>query len=104
MVYAMLQAKLSIPGIGGSTRIITLAKNGVKQMKSWSVKAVQDFFGEFDANIRTGIQSLSYRISGGVYESDPVERLLAELSKETLKGYLKLKKELEEIEKNENLL
>src|SRR5262249_25064827 len=100
MVYAMLQAKLSIPGIGGNTRVVTLTPDGVHYMKSWSVRAAQDFFGRFDANIRTGVQSLANFPSG----DDPVEQLLTLIGKETLNDYRKLKQELEEIEKNDSLV
>lgn len=100
MVYAMLQAKLSIPGIGGNTRIISMNADGVRFMKSWSVRAVQDFFRNFDGNIRTGVHSLA----NIPVVNDPVELLLKKLGEETIKDYQKLKRELEEIENDDSLV
>lgn len=101
MVYAMLQAKISIPGIGGNTRIMTITQSeGVRYMKSWSVSAIQQFFGSFDQNIRTGVQSLSYAPSG----DDPVEQLLRAISERTIKEYRELKKELQRIEEDPQLV
>jgi len=99
MVYAMLQAKLSIPGIGGNTRVITMTSDGIRYMKSWSVSAIQRFFNTFDQNIRTGVQSLSHIPSG----DDPVEQLLVAVSKEIIKEYRELKEELERIEGDSSL-
>lgn len=101
MVYAMLQAKLSIPGIGGNTRVMTITQgDGVRYMKSWSVSAIQRFFGSFDQNIRTGVQSLSFAPSG----EDPVEQLLRAIGEETIKEYRELKKDLQRIEDDPSLV
>jgi hypothetical protein len=101
VVYAMLQAKLSIPGIGGNTRIVTMTDDGdFRYMKSWSVSAIQGFFSTLDHNIRMGVQSLSHVPSGDY----PVEQLLTALSQETIKEYRKLKKELQRIEEDPSLV
>jgi hypothetical protein len=101
MVYAFLQAKLSIPGIGGNTRIVALTDSGdLKYMKSWSVSAIQRFFNAFDQNIRTGVQSLSHEL----LLDDPVEQLLVAVGQETIKEYKELRKELRRIEEDESLV
>lgn len=100
MIYAMLQAKLSIPGIGGNTRIVTMTGDDISYMKSWSVKAIQDFLSDFDSNIRTGVQSLANMPSC----DDPVEEFLVAMGKETIKAYKELKKQLREIEGNDSLV
>jgi hypothetical protein len=101
MVYAMLQAKLSIPGIGGSTRIITMTQNGLKWMKSWSVHAIQEFFGGMDAHIRGSVQQLAY---SNPQSGDPVESMLATVSKGLMEDYRELKIELDRIDNDETLV
>lgn len=100
MVYAMQQAKRSIPGIGGNTRIITMTDKGIEYMKLWAVAAIQRFFGGFDQRIRAGVQNLDYAPPGG----DPIEYLLATISEGTLEDYRGLKQELKDIDANPALV
>jgi hypothetical protein len=100
-VYAMLQAKQSIPGVGGNTRIIVLREDGtLSHMKSWSVAAIQRFFGEFDYAIRSEIGMTAVANSSG----DEPEKFIRRISKTVLLAYKKLAKELEEIEKDDTLI
>jgi 20S proteasome alpha/beta subunit len=101
MVYAMQQAKLSMPGIGGNTRILTMDGTGIKYMKSWSVAAIQKFFTMFDYRIRSGIQAINMFNS---IDSDPAERLIKNVSREMLREYRRLKKELQRIENDVTLI
>jgi len=49
MVYAMQQAKQTIPGVGGNTRIVTLRENGDLDWENdWSIAEVETFFREVD--------------------------------------------------------
>jgi hypothetical protein len=102
MVHAMHQAKLSIPGVGGSTRIVTLTSDGARYMKSYSVVAIQRFLGNFDSLIRNGVQLVD--VSPLPQSEDPIEALIMGISSEIILEYKKLKAELEEIEKNEGIL
>jgi hypothetical protein len=102
MVYAMLQAKLSIPGIGGNTRVMTITDaGGIRYMKSWSVSAIQGFFNTFDSNIRVGVQSLAHHAPGD--DPDAVEQLLMQLGQDVIQKYRELKAQLLRIE-NDPLL
>lgn len=101
-IYAFLQAKLSIPGIGGQTRIVTISDEGeLKYMKSWSVSRIQTFFREIDGHIRNVVQILSH---GKETTDDPVERLIGNISKGLLEDYRELKKDLQRIDEDETLI
>jgi hypothetical protein len=101
MVYAFWQAKLSIPGIGGNTRIVTMTDKGeIRYMKSWAVGEIQRFFGALDLRIRGEVQSLAHFRA----EGDPIERFLAIVSGGVIEAYRELKKELQKIEDDESLI
>jgi len=58
-VYAMQQAKETIPGVGGSTRIATLMGNGtIKYEKSFSVAEIEKFFYKVDGHLRLLLSDL----------------------------------------------
>jgi hypothetical protein len=102
VVYAFLQAKLSIPGIGGQTRIVTISDEGeLKYMKSWSVSRIQTFFREIDGHIRNVVQIVS---QGTNTTDDPIERLIGNISKGLLEDYRELKKDLQRIDEDEMLI
>jgi hypothetical protein len=101
MVYAFLQAKLSIPGIGGNTRIVTMTDKGeIRYMKSWSVIEIQSFFGALDSRIRAEVQILD-QLEG---KDDPIERFLRIISSGVIDDYQNLKKALEKIEEDDTLV
>jgi len=99
MVYAMFQAKQSIPGIGGNTRVLTLTDKGeIRPMKSWAVGEIQRFFSSIDLQIRGSIPALDS------VKGDPVEWLIGSLAQTTLESYRTLKKQLKEIEDDDSLV
>lgn len=102
VVYAFLQAKLSLPGIGGQTRIVTISDEGeLKYMKSWSVSTIQSFFRDIDGHVRGAVQVLAH---AGETSGDPIERLIGGISKGLLEDYQSLKTEIQRIEKDETLI
>jgi 20S proteasome alpha/beta subunit len=102
VVYAFLQAKLSIPGIGGQTRIVTISDEGeLKYMKSWSVSTIQSFFRDIDGHIRNAVQILAHAQES---DGDPLERLIGRISKGLLEDYRELKKELQRIDEDDSLI
>lgn len=101
-IYAMQQAKLSIPGVGGNTRIVTLKNNGdIKYVKSLAVLAIQDFFSRIDNNIR-------FCLSGVALESGPrlntPDVMIRYISKGMLRDLKKLQEELKKIETDDSFV
>jgi len=97
VIYAMLQAKQTIPGVGGNTRVLTLTRNGeIKWEKSWKVAALQEFFSRFDSTIRDCMHGLMPDA-----DLDP-EKFLEALHKHLRNDMKRLQRELKKIEENKS--
>jgi len=97
VIYAYQQAKRTIPGVGGSTRIITLSRDGhIKREKSLKVLLVQEFFSKMDHNI------LSFSPGQGFNRDGGPEKMVREVSKAVLRDIKKLRKQLEQVEKDQS--
>ena len=98
IVYAELQAKLSVPGVGGMTRIVRICPNGtIKWEKSFKIAAIQNFFHRMDDNIRRHC----FR-TFALEKLDP-EVLLRSFSKEHTQAFRELRKEVKRIEEDGSL-
>jgi hypothetical protein len=108
-IYAQQQAKKAIPGVGGDTRVLTLANDGkIKWEKQLKVIAVEDFFERFDQNVRVllmqGITDYDAdQLTDFKFSGDP-EVLLRKLSKNMLQELRKLRKKLDKIENDPTLI
>jgi hypothetical protein len=98
IVYAALQAKLSVPGVGGMTRIVRVCPNGtIKWEKSFKIIAIQNFFYKMDENVRRHC----FR-SFALDKIEP-ERLLKSFNQATLRAFRHLRKEVKSIDNDPTL-
>lgn len=99
-IYAMQQAKQTIPGVGGNTRIVSLTNDGtLKWEKSWKIGRVQDFFSEVDQVIKAAVHfdNTGEKISGP-------QEFLKFLYRRCSGKVTRLMKELKKIEEDAGLL
>jgi len=99
IVYATLQAKLSVPGVGGMTRVVRICPNGqIKWEKSFKIAAIQNFFHSLDQNIR------NHCFRSFAQDKIETEVLLRSFSKATLRAFREMRKEVKKIEDDTRLV
>jgi hypothetical protein len=100
-IYAMQQIKETIPGVGGSTRVVTLGHDGsTKWEKTFTVAVVQDFFPQMTTHIRRTIDPAVIDMTFGSKSPTPgdLRKLFGSLNKALLRDIVKLRKEIDQIE------
>ena len=99
IVYATLQAKLSIPGVGGMTRVVRICPNGdIKWEKSYKIAAIQRFFHGLDQNIR------EHCFRSFAQDKIEPEILLRTFSRVTMRAFRDMGKEVKKIEDDPRLV
>jgi len=99
VIYAALQTKASVPGVGKMTQIMTLLPNGeVKIEKEWKIVAVEKFFS--DLQLETAVRLFGPYFGTKEYS---VEWAIRELAKSTVLQVKRLKREIQRIEEDPSL-
>jgi 20S proteasome alpha/beta subunit len=96
VIFAMQQVKNSVPGCGGSTRILTIMNDGSMDWKNpYEIHAIQDFF--FSLNM--DISSLILTANVDSVSEQEAKEFIEGVTSDLLKEREKLVKEIERIRK-----